>query len=110
MLGRPLPVDADVLARARRGRPPEARFRFAGACVEGRCRQWTGSTCGVIARVMAALAPADGPGPLPPCGSRGRCRRFAVRDRGACRARPEVVTDGGGAARPPLPEPAAASG
>lgn len=95
ILGRPLPVDADFLARARRGRAPEKRFRFAGACVRSSCRQWSDGRCGVIDRVLAitgeAASAADRP--LPPCGICGRCRWFAQRGGAACHACPEIVTD-----------------
>ena len=91
ILGRPLPVDAEFLARARRGRAPEQRFRFAGACVRSDCRQWSDGRCGVIDRVLAITGEADRP--LPPCGIRGRCRWFAQRGGPACHACPEVVTD-----------------
>ncbi|MEV7779917.1 hypothetical protein [Kitasatospora sp. NPDC088351] len=42
---RPPPaVDAEFTARASAPglRPPEARFRFAGPCVEAACGQWEG--------------------------------------------------------------------
>ncbi|QDL91151.1 hypothetical protein FDP22_04760 [Paroceanicella profunda] len=96
LLGRPLPVDAAFLAatRARSVHSPEARFRFAGGCVEGRCRQWTGRRCGLIARLVEDAAPAGAA--LRPCGIRADCRWFAEQGPSACAVCPEVVTDGGG--------------
>jgi len=77
-----------------RGRP-EAQFRFADQCVEGRCVQWTGSRCGVIDELVSFsrdthLGEADG---LPACSIRGRCRWFAQSGAQACAVCPLVVTD-----------------
>lgn len=91
LLGRPLPVDADFLEVARRGRAPEKRFRFAAPCVRSECRQWSGGRCGVIERVLAITGEVDRP--LPPCGIRARCRWFSQRGGVACHACPEIVTD-----------------
>ena len=91
ILGRPLPVDEDFLDRARQGRAPEKRFRFAGACVKSGCRQWNGGRCGVIDKVLSMTEETDAP--LQPCGIRARCRWFAQTGRAACQACPEVVTD-----------------
>lgn len=91
MLRTPLAVDAGVAARLA-GDRPEARMRFADTCQEGRCAQWTGRGCGVIARVLDALAP-EPPAALPPCALRATCRWFGQEGGAACAACPEVVTD-----------------
>lgn len=91
LLGRPLPVDEDFLAAARRGRAPEKRFRFAAPCVKSQCRQWSDGCCGVIERVLEITGAVEAA--LPPCGIRARCRWFAQRGGAACHACPEVVTD-----------------
>ena len=88
-------VDEGFIESARRGGSPEARFRFAGPCVEGACKQWTGSACGVIARVMAAI---EGDAeiaaePLRPCPIRADCRWFAEHGAAACKPCRYVVTD-----------------
>nr|WP_245432573.1 hypothetical protein [Mesorhizobium loti] len=90
-----LEIDADFIARASKAGTPEARFRFAGRCVEGKCRQWTGNSCGVIEKVLAgmtdqAIDPAAG---LPRCAIRGSCRWYTQRGGDACRACVYVVTD-----------------
>lgn len=90
-----LEIDADFIAQASKTGAPEARFRFAGRCVEGKCRQWTGNSCGVIEKVLAgmtdqAIDPAAG---LPRCAIRGSCRWYAQRGGDACRACVYVVTD-----------------
>jgi len=102
------PVDRDFLEAARPHGPLETRFRFASPCAENGCRQWTGSGCGVIERVLDALAApqnaeamagskAQG---LPRCSIRGRCRWFAQRGPSACFGCRFVVTDKTGQGMP----------
>ena len=92
-----LTIDDDFVATARQGRAPEKRFRFAGACVESGCKQWTGTRCGVIDRVLEAdLEPAEpvaGRSSLPHCSIRSACRWFAQSGADACRVCPLVITD-----------------
>jgi hypothetical protein len=87
-----LEVDEDFVARAHRGRTPERRFRFAGPCVEGRCRHWTGERCGVIDEVMSTPDPPAVES-LPRCSIRSNCRWFDQAGADACRVCPFVVTD-----------------
>ena len=54
-LATPLRADEGFLARET---APETRFRFSGGCVEGRCAQWTGSACGIIAIQTPSRCPA----------------------------------------------------
>ncbi len=71
-------------------------MRFAAPCRTGGCAQWTGSRCGVIARVLDHLAPTPEllqTGGLPPCLIRQTCRWFAEQGAVACRACDLVVTD-----------------
>ena len=91
----PLRVDTAFCEDARaRGDRPEARMRFAAPCIEEGCAQWTGSRCGVIARVLDHLEDALPPTPaLPPCAIRADCRWYAEHAERACAACPEVVTD-----------------
>ncbi len=86
-------VDADFVARAARAGPPEARMRFANACVKGGCAQWTGLHCGVIERVLTHLGTPPAPETLPPCLIRATCRWFAERGGAACGVCDLVVTD-----------------
>lgn len=90
-LPEPLRVDARFDAIAREGRAPERRFRFAGPCQEGRCRQWTGARCGVADRVVALMGPSDAA--LPRCAIRASCRWWGQAGPPACRACRFVVTD-----------------
>jgi hypothetical protein len=91
-----LEIDASFVEEAKKGRPPEKRFRFAGPCVEGRCAQWTGSRCGVIDMAVEEQEAGRVPtveGDLPKCSIRGRCRWFAQMGARACHVCPLVVTD-----------------
>lgn len=97
-----LTVDGDFVAAAAAAGPPEARMRFAGACREGGCAQWTGDRCGVIARVLDHLCPPESPAAaLPPCLIRATCRWFSERGPAACGVCDLVVTDQTGAAPGP---------
>jgi hypothetical protein len=39
--GAKLTVNDEFIESAKKGRSPEARFRFADKCVQGLCKQWT---------------------------------------------------------------------
>ena len=88
-------IDEGFVTRARRGGSPEQRFRFASACVEAKCEQWTGSRCGVIDRVLEVegLDQAREEAALPRCAIRASCRWFAQAGAEACAACPLVITD-----------------
>lgn len=83
-------VDQDFVAAT--GPRPEARMRFAHACVKGHCAQWTGHRCGVIEKVLGHLGVPE-PAPLPPCLIRATCRWFAEQGAAACGVCDLVVTD-----------------
>jgi hypothetical protein len=87
-----LPVDAAFVESARRHGSPEARMRFASPCLQAGCAQWTGSSCGIIEKVVAAEVGPQG-GRLPRCAIRPSCRWYAQEGAAACRACPLVVTD-----------------
>ncbi len=86
-------VDEEFVAIAREGRTPEKRFRFTSPCVRGACRQWTGSSCGVIERLRALPDLGGSDADLPPCVIRPRCRWYLQEGAAACAICPEVVTD-----------------
>jgi hypothetical protein len=92
MLRTPLAVDAETADRMTADGRPEARMRFADTCQEGRCAQWTGHGCGVIERVLSALAPPQVTA-LPPCAIRGKCRWYHQEGGDACAVCALVVTD-----------------
>lgn len=91
-LGAPLAVDQMFVDRAREGRSPERRFRFATPCVEGACRQWTGTRCGVIDAAIEDLATHVGED-IPACGLRAQCRWHRQSGLAACHACPFIVTE-----------------
>lgn len=91
-------IDNDFVRQAHVGRAPEKRFRFSQPCIKSGCRQWTGSRCGVIDRVLGVVeetnVSSDAPiGVLPKCSIRPQCRWFAQVGRRACTVCPFVVTD-----------------
>jgi hypothetical protein len=90
-----IPIDAEFVAAARRGRAPEARFRFASPCQRRRCAQWTGEACGVIDAVLDGLAgtPTVLAPDLPDCAIRAQCRWFDQRGPEACVACRFIVTE-----------------
>lgn len=91
-------VDADFVQNATRqgSHPPETRFRFSSPCVQGACRQWTGSRCGVIDEVTTTTREV-GYDPdqtsLPDCSIRPDCRWFRQSGAEACAVCNIVVTD-----------------
>jgi hypothetical protein len=94
----PTPVDAEFVSREISRGHPERRFRFAGACVEGACPQWTGCGC-AIADLAAEATGVDrppSPGRLPRCSIRRSCRWFFQRGAAACAVCPLIVADMGG--------------
>jgi hypothetical protein len=88
----PLPVNAEFVHIARKGRAPERRFRFAGPCRETGCGSWTEGRCGIADTVVTHLNPAPD-GPVPPCAIRKSCRWWAQSGARACHACRFVVTD-----------------
>jgi hypothetical protein len=94
----PAPVDAAFVARASAQDRPEQRFRFAGACIEGGCPQWTGDGCGVadMAADAAGSVAREGSRSLPRCSIRASCRWFSQRGAAACAVCPLIVADRGG--------------
>lgn len=93
ILEHPVPVTEEFIAKARQGRSPEQRFRFANKCVESGCLQWTGSRCGVIDKVIEELNHLESEGGLPICDLRPRCRWYNQSGADACRVCPFVITE-----------------
>jgi hypothetical protein len=102
-------VDADFVHEARRGRTPEARFRFAQPCIKGQCGQWTGSRCGLIDRLLQSpeakeiVEPFQGP--LPKCTIRSSCRWFAQIGTKACALCPLIIHSRDGTVSPSAGSP-----
>ena len=93
-----MPVSAPLLQALDDGSGPlEARYRFAGPCVEHRCAFWSGSTCslgeGLAATYPAATGDVLAELSLPKCSIRARCRWYAENGAAACAACRYVITD-----------------
>ena len=88
-LEHPLPVTAELLELASPVEPTEV-FRFAAPCRCSGCGHFTGSRCGLAAKVvrMVPQATAD----LPECDIRARCRWFAEEGEAACLRCPAIAT------------------
>ena len=81
----PIRIDNTFVAEARRGRPPEERFRFTGKCIQSGCHQWDNDNhqCSLVDRLIAGFERATDVS-IPDCPIRSRCRWFAQRGRAAC--------------------------
>jgi len=92
-------VDEEFVAIAHEGRAPEQRFRFSAPCMSGACRQWDGSECGLVDRLMreyeAQLGAPRLTDPLPECSIRPECRWYLQRGGAACTVCSVLVTDMG---------------
>lgn len=88
-----LTVDDGFRERAHEAGSAERRFRFAGACVERDCQQWSGTRCGVIDSLLGQVEEEDLATELRPCTVRRDCRWFAQSGAAACRACPWIITD-----------------
>ena len=101
-------VDADFCRKARRGRMPETRFRFAQPCIKSQCIQWTGDRCGLIDQVLESpegvSRTGSSPEPLPKCVIRPSCRWFAQAGTQACAVCPLIIHSLDGTASP-SPDP-----
>jgi len=96
LLSVPILVDKEFVEIAYQGRQPELRFRFSGRCVESGCKQWTGTTCSVIEKVLEVVERNEKESPLPECGIRSSCRWFFQEGGGACQVCPLIITDNTG--------------
>jgi hypothetical protein len=85
-------VDSTFVDEAKKGRTPEARFRFAGNCAKSGCGQWDkeGHQCSLVGRIVDAL---DRPiqAKLQDCAIRSGCRWFAQQGSLACANCNEVM-------------------
>ena len=77
----PLQVTREFLLEARRGRPPEERFRFTSPCAKGKCAQWNGDKCRV-AEIIARLDTSRQN--IPACTIRKSCQWFYQEGIAAC--------------------------
>jgi len=87
-----LEVDDDFVKNANADGMAETRFRFASACVKGKCTRWTDGQCGVVELAADKLADMQTED-LPKCSIRSDCRWFKQRAAEACRVCSFVITD-----------------
>ena len=75
------------------GSPVQATqlFRFAAPCAKSACHNWSGSSCGVVQRIVQILPAVVSE--LPDCKVRPSCRWFRQEGQPACLRCPQVVTD-----------------
>ena len=95
MLPQKIDVTDEFIEITSQGTAPEKRFRFTNKCVEGGCRQWDGSRCTVIDRIIKNNdafyeTPLSN---LPACSIRSNCRWFHQASHQACMACPFIITD-----------------
>jgi hypothetical protein len=86
-------VDKEFVQIAHLGRSPEKRFRFSGKCMNEKCKQWTGKSCGIIERIIETFGPTNTSIELPKCSIRAQCRWYKQCGSKACAICPEVITD-----------------
>lgn len=89
----PIVIDQHFVDLARKGRTPEARFRFAGPCAQGACSHWRDGRCRVIDRVLTRLKSHMPGDELVQCSIRNQCRWYAQSGPCACSVCPEVITN-----------------
>ena len=93
LLHTPLPVTKEFLEVANKSYIPESRFRFTNACMEGKCKQWSGHHCTVIDHVFDAIEGKIAKTPIPECGIRPQCRWYNQTGEEACKVCTLVVTN-----------------
>ena len=93
--GTPLPVDGAFIDAAQAAGGTGRRFRFASACAEGNCTQWTGEACGLIGaiRERAERLGWDAEPVVPRCAIRATCRWWEQDGAAACAVCSRVVYD-----------------
>jgi len=94
MLKQAIPITEDFVNTAMQGRLAETRFRFAGTCAKNGCRQWTGSRCGIVDKMLNHIQDAiPVMDELPACSIRPQCRWYNQNGADACKLCPWVITE-----------------
>ena len=70
---------------------PTRLFRFAAPCESNGCRNWSGSHCRVVEKLVQILPTVTST--LPDCKLRPACRWFQQEGESACHRCPQVLTD-----------------
>jgi hypothetical protein len=90
----PLAIDAEFIELARQHpNAAEERFRFTNKCIENGCKQWTGTSCGVVSRAVQFLDAVNPIDPHFPCAIRSNCRWFLEKQYDACKICPYMLTE-----------------
>jgi hypothetical protein len=91
-------IDANFVAQAKEGRPPEQRFRFSSPCLKRGCEKWDGERCGV-AKILHERAPElltqEPAAALPRCSIRASCRWHGEYGDSICFTCTWVITERG---------------
>ncbi|MFL5808263.1 MAG: hypothetical protein ACJ749_02005 [Flavisolibacter sp.] len=94
LLETPIKLNEEFIQKAQEYGEPEKRFRFADKCVKNGCRQWTGSSCGVMNELSASNPSVKGDEEhLPDCFIRRSCRWYSQDGAKACKICLFVVTE-----------------
>ena len=92
-LNTPIRTDKAFIEKVQAQGEPEKRFRFANKCAKSGCRQWDGSSCGVMNTLAVANRHLEGEAVLRPCIIRDSCRWFYQEGKTACTICPFVITN-----------------
>jgi hypothetical protein len=91
-LEQPIVVDQTFVDKARQGRAPEERFRFASNCAKSGCGHWDSgqSGCSLVGKVVDAMN-RKAAEKLGACAIRTHCRWYHQEGALACASCDEVV-------------------
>ncbi len=94
-LDQPIVVDQTFVDKARQGRAPEERFRFASNCAKSGCGHWDSgqSGCSLVGKVVDAMN-RKAAETLGACAIRTNCRWYHQEGALACTSCDEVVRNG----------------
>ena len=76
-------IDEIFIEEAKKGRPPEERFRIAGNCIQKACEYWNNEKCNLIEKVINTLEKPISAN-LQHCSIRYKCRWFIQEKELAC--------------------------
>jgi hypothetical protein len=87
-----LEVTEGFIEEGTQGRPLETRFRFAGKCAKGACKQWQSDkkNCGLTDQVIDIFQNTP-PLALAPCPIREKCRWYRQQQSLACAQCNEII-------------------
>ena len=85
LLKESITIDETFIEEAKKGRPAEERFRFAGKCVKNSCRHWVNNhqECGLVAKLIHINDKSISQN-LQECPIRIKCRWYAQEKELAC--------------------------